>query len=238
MTTKSMIDMVVLDIAGTTIQDNYEVEKCFMEVAEETGLEVNRERIVSMMGWSKIVVFETLWREKVHEFGELSINQKIMTSYESFKNKLEDYYQNNTVLPTKGCMDLIEFLKYNEVKIVLNTGFYRKITDILLQRIGWLNNGNSEWIDLSVCSDEVTSGRPSPYMIFKAMELLKIQDVRRVIKIGDTPSDLAEGKNAGCLYSCGILGGTHSYEQLSRCDNDGIMNDLFHFKTFLEERVF
>ena len=38
-------------------------------------------------------------------------------------------------------------------------------------------------------------------MIFRNMEALGLSDVRRVMKVGDTVSDIKEGKNAG-VYTC------------------------------------
>ena len=42
------------------------------------------------------------------------------------------------------------------------------------------------------------------------MKRLGVTDAKRVIKIGDTPSDLKAGRNAGCLLSLGLTNGTHS----------------------------
>ena len=50
----------------------------------------------------------------------------------------------------------------------------------------------------------------APYMIFYAMEKLGIQDVRQVMKPGDSPADLQEGTNAGCGEVIGVLSGTHT----------------------------
>ena len=44
-------------------------------------------------------------------------------------------------------------------------------------------------------------------MIFKNMEALGLSDVRKVIKVGDTVSDIKEGKNAG-MEAVGILEGS------------------------------
>lgn len=44
-------------------------------------------------------------------------------------------------------------------------------------------------------------------MIFRNMEALGLMDVCRVIKVGDTVSDIREGKNAGVL-SAGIVTGS------------------------------
>lgn len=76
--------------------------------------------------------------------------------------------------------------------------------------------------DAMVTPDDVGGmGRPYPYMIFKNMELLKLGDVRKVIKVGDTISDIKEGKNAG-VRSLGVVVGSsqmgltqEEYENLS-----------------------
>ena len=50
-------------------------------------------------------------------------------------------------------------------------------------------------------------GRPNPYMIFRNMQFLGLTDVRRVMKVGDTVSDIREGKNAG-LFTVGVIEGS------------------------------
>ena len=50
-------------------------------------------------------------------------------------------------------------------------------------------------------------GRPYPYMIFRNMEALGIDDVHKVLKVGDTASDIKEGKHAG-VWSAGVVIGS------------------------------
>jgi phosphonatase-like hydrolase len=234
-----LIDLVVFDMAGTTIKDQCEVENCFWEAAEQTGLITTRERIVSMMGWSKRLVFETLWKEQLADVSAVEIDEKTQTSYVIFKQVLENHYRNEEVVPTDGCLEVFKFLKSKNIRIGLTTGFYREVSDIILYKTGWLAesafHGVSPTVDFTVASDEVSLGRPYPYMIFKMMQALQVQDVRKVIKIGDTPSDLGEGKNAGCLFSFGVTNGTHTSQQLSACENDGLFSNLSEFRSFLGE---
>jgi phosphoglycolate phosphatase-like HAD superfamily hydrolase len=49
-------------------------------------------------------------------------------------------------------------------------------------------------------------------MIFYAMTQLNIQSVREVVKIGDTPADMLEGRNAGCRGVVGVLSGARPIE--------------------------
>ncbi|MGC2920403.1 phosphonoacetaldehyde hydrolase, partial [Enterococcus faecium] len=50
-------------------------------------------------------------------------------------------------------------------------------------------------------------GRPFPYMIHKYMQFFKNKSVDEVIKVGDTVSDIQEGKNAGEL-TVGVIEGS------------------------------
>ena len=50
--------------------------------------------------------------------------------------------------------------------------------------------------DASVCPDEVGAGRPKPWMLMRNMQLLGVYPPSQCVKIGDTLSDIEEGRNA------------------------------------------
>ncbi len=233
------IKLVVFDMAGTTVKDENEVENCFFQSAQETGLMATRERINSMMGWSKRLVFETLWQEQKPGVPKHELEDLIDKSYGSFREILENHYQTMPVLPTDGCLQLFEDLRKQGVKIALTTGFYRKVTNIILNRLEWdrgldANYSGGEIIDVSIASDEVGAGRPAPFMIQRAMGLLGIESASQVVKIGDTPSDLEAGKRAGCLLCLGVTNGTHSKADLAQFENDGLIESLNQFQAFVK----
>ncbi len=235
------IEMIVFDMAGTTVKDKNEVEHCFLEAVNQTGLKATHDEINAMMGWSKLTVFETLWKKQLPGALEEEVSKKIEKSYAAFREILESHYSESEILPTIGCEDIFEYLRKQDIKIVLTTGFYRKVTDIILKKLKWDTGLDENYtgkgiINASISSDQVKAGRPAPFMIFRAMELCDVNDVRKVIKIGDTPSDLIAGKSAGCQLSVGVTNGTHTKEQLSRIENDGLFDDLTHFKEFLEKQ--
>ena len=66
----------------------------------------------------------------------------------------------------------------------------------------------------TISSDEVARGRPFPDMIRELMRRMGIEDPQRVVKVGDTPADLEEGRNAGCGMVVGVTRGTHSRAEL------------------------
>ena len=219
------VDLVCFDMAGTTVLDHGEVGDCFEAAARETGLRVAREKIQAQMGRSKRLVFEILWTAEVGaEHPDLA--NRVDTSYDAFRRILEHHYETTPVLPTPGCLECFDWLRTNGVKISLTTGFYRRVTDIILGRLNWQAIPN-------VCSDEVPKGRPAPYLIHRAMALLGAEDVRRVATIGDTPSDLQAGRNAGCGGTLGITSGSHTREQLAAYPNDGLIHSLAELKDIL-----
>ena len=232
-------ELIVFDMAGTTIHDTGEVRDCFQAAAAETDLQVTPERILSMMGWSKRLVFETLWIECLGG-DHPELEPRIDSSYDAFRRILENHYQTNSVKPTQGCLECFEWLHEHNIKIALTTGFYRRVADIILKRVGWEIGLDEKYvgtpdsiIQASVTSDAVQNGRPAPDMIQKAMSLLDITDPKRVVKIGDTPSDLQAGKNAGCLLSLAVTNGSHSRTQLESEPNDGLLGSLAELKDSL-----
>ena len=237
---KQPIELVVFDMAGTTVQDRHEVEMCFLEAASHTGLSVTPERVLALQGYSKIYVFELLWKEMIGE-KHPDLREFVRNSYHVFCEILEKHYANNNIFPTDGCLEIFEYLKYKNVKIALTTGFYRKVTNIILDKLGWLDGLNNQYvgskntiIQASISSDEVLKGRPEPLMIHKAMSLLGVHDGMKVINIGDTPSDLQSGIRAGCRMSLGVTNGTHTRQQLSVHRNDGFLSKVSDLKQFIK----
>ncbi|MFD1142134.1 HAD family hydrolase [Larkinella insperata] len=225
--------LVVFDMAGTTVQDQHEVERCFAQAASQTHLIVSDERILAMQGLSKRFVFETLWSKQLGTATPEELKAKVDHSYQLFTEILENHYRTQPVLPTAGCLETFVFLRSNGVKIALTTGFYRKVTDIILRKLGWLEGldenymGNGQTlIQASIASDEVEQGRPQPFMIQKAMRLLGVTDPKRVANIGDTPSDLLSGQAAGVGLNLGVVNGTHSRSQLEPYPHDRLLPSL------------
>ena len=229
----AFLQLVTFDMAGTTIRDEHEVERCFARACAETGLTVSGERILALQGYSKIEVFRLLWAERLgDDHPELAENVAI--SYDAFTHILETHYETADVQPTEGALEVFAFLRVEGIKIALTTGFYRKVTDIILRRLDWLdgldeqrlNTSGRSLIDASIASDEVAAGRPEPFMIQRAMQLLGVTDPKRVINIGDTPSDLKSGLRAGVRLSLGVTNGTHTRPQLAIYRNDGLLTNV------------
>lgn len=235
------LSLITFDMAGTTVHDDHEVEACFAEACRKMGMEVDEAWIRSVQGWSKKFVFQTYWKERMNPDTD-AFNEAVNTSYATFREVLEDHYRNSEVKPTEGCIELFAYLREHNVKIALTTGFYRKVADIILNKLGWLNGLNDEYlrsgespIDLSITSDQVAKGRPDPDMIERAMAMLDVADPKQVGAVGDTPSDIEAGLKAKCGLVVGVTNGTHTTAQLEGLGAHHLASSLPALQKLLEK---
>lgn len=236
------IELVIFDMAGTTLIDRHEVENCFAQTCSQEKLPVSKERILSLQGYSKLEVFQLLWAERLGE-DHPEYQENVAHSYDLFKMILEDYYINADIAPTFQCLPTFDWLRQQGIKIALTTGFYRAVANIILKKQGWLqglddnymNTSGLSPIDLSVTSDEVKYGRPKPDMIQLVLEKLNLSNLEAVVNIGDTPSDLLSGISAGVGYNLAVANGTHTREQLLPFPHYKILDHLGHLPSFIQK---
>lgn len=205
------IELVVFDIAGTTVQDKGEIASAFWNALKEYGYVIPMKKISALMGYKKPQAIRQLVEE--YEMKKALITDDyIHAIHERFLELMIEYYRTTKeIVPLPNVMEVFFFLKQQGIKIGLDTGFSKDITDVILERLGWREDGI---VDFVVSSDEVPEGRPAPYMIQRMMNEAGVNDAQRVIKVGDTEVDVQEGKNAGCLYSIAVTTGAFSREEL------------------------
>ncbi|MBO0929602.1 HAD family hydrolase [Fibrella aquatilis] len=234
--------LVIFDMAGTTVTDQHEVEQCFAQAAAESGLRATPERILAVQGMAKRYVFDLLWREQLGtDLAEL--DARVDESYTLFKTILEHHYETQPVTPTEGCLATFAWLSEQGVPIALTTGFYRTVTNLILNRLDWHVDPNGHYVaddqmvvQISIASDEVPNGRPAPDMIRLAMQQLGITDPKQVVNIGDTPSDLLSAQAAGVGLNLGLTNGTHSEAQLRDYPHDALLGSLAELPGLLSSR--
>jgi phosphonatase-like hydrolase len=205
-----MVDLIVFDLAGTTVKENFDVQRTLKNSFGKAGFDITIEQANKVMGIPKPIAIRQLLEDLHHD---LSLDQLIREIHADFVAAMIRFYEtDHTVQENEGVSATFKRLKANGVKVIVDTGFDRPIVDALLKRMAWMENG---LIEDSVTSDEVARGRPYPDLIFRAMELAGVTDVKRVAKVGDTISDLQEGDAAGCGWVIGIASGAFSKDQLA-----------------------
>jgi len=217
------IKLAVFDIAGTTVKDNGEIAEAFHDAMKEKGYDIPHEKIYPLMGYKKPEAIRMMLEEYESDIADIT-TEYINIIHDRFIELMVRYYTHTDQLQAlPHAEEIFTWLKTRNIKVGLDTGFSTHITNVIIDRLGWLKDGK---IDYVVCSNEVQAGRPYPYMIQKMMQAAGIEDAKEVIKLGDTEVDINEGKNAGCLYSIGITTGAFTREALRPYQPDFIIDDL------------
>lgn len=204
--------LIVFDLAGTTVEDNQDVQRVLAATMKKFDVTVTLEEAASVMGIPKpIAIRQLLMSSDAYSRISSSLINEIHRIF--MEDMIAFYKYDVSVREKAGVSETFEILKRNNVKIAVDTGFDRLVTNALLERLGWMR---SDLIDYSVTSDEVTQGRPFPDMILKAMQLTGVYDPALVAKVGDTVSDLLEGNSAGCRWVIGITSGAFPEHVLAR----------------------
>ncbi|MCR4031417.1 MULTISPECIES: HAD hydrolase-like protein [Flavobacterium] len=219
------MELIVFDMAGTTVQDENKVGLTLQTALKEFGYEFSIEEINVVMGYEKPVAISILLN---NQNGDVSLINKI---HQSFVEKMIAYYkQSNEVKSTPNAYETIQYLRSNGIKVAFDTGFSRPIADAIFEKLNWKQGID---FDFSITSDEVEHGRPYPDMIFKAMEHFNISDASKVGKVGDTMSDLQQGENAKCGLVVGVTTGAYSREELQNHYHNYIIDNLLELKNNL-----
>ena len=222
------VDLVVFDIAGTTVHDGDAVHRCLASAVAIVGATPSRAAINRVMGMSKPLAIASLLlghRGVPPPPGDV---QRVYAEFES--NMIEHYRTSPDVRETDGAADVFGWLRRHGVVIALDTGFGRAITDVIVERLGWAR----DLVDFTVSSDEVLRGRPHPDMVYRVMELAGVSDPARVAKVGDTPADLLEGTAAGCRFVIGVTAGSHTREELAAHPHTHLITTLRELPAILD----
>ncbi|WP_292008809.1 phosphonatase-like hydrolase [Chryseobacterium sp.] len=212
------IELLVLDMAGTTIDEDNVVYKTLMQTVNDSGYKVSLEKVLSSCAG----------KEKFEAIGdllkEIGGNEKHTQSiFEKFSEKLKSAYENLNVKPINGVEDFLLNTRAKNKKIVLNTGYTSAIAIQLLEKLGWKENLH---YDALITADDVSESRPNPEMIHLAMKKFNIHDPQHVLKAGDSVIDIEEGKNAGCGITIGVLSGAQKKYELVQAHPDYIFNTI------------
>ncbi len=215
------IELVVFDMAGTTVSEGGAVYRALRETLAENGLQVADEAIHQVKGMDKREALRVLIEQSPLRDELLPGLEAI---HEDFVERMIAFYRTAPdVCEMPGASATFRQLKQHGIKVALDTGFSRAIAQTLIDRLGWERDG---LIDASVTSDEVERGRPHPLMIRRLMQQCGVTESQRVAKIGDAPADLLEGANADCGLVIGVTKGSSTREQLAPLPHDYLIDTV------------
>lgn len=220
-------EAVIFDWAGTTVDYGcFAPVHAFIEVFKQYGIEPTMEETRKPMGmlkWDHIktmLSMERISKEFERIYGRPFTDSDVDEMYSKFEEKLLGILD-QFAEPKDYVIETIAELRKAGLKIGSTTGY----TDVMMEIVTREAKKSGYEPDCWFSPDSTNhAGRPYPYMIFKNMEALKITSVENVIKVGDTISDIKEGKNAG-VFTVGIIEGS-SEMGLTKEEYDALEEDV------------
>lgn len=217
------VEGVILDWAGTTVDFGcFAPVHVFLQIFKDAGVEVTIEEARVPMGMLKKDHIRTMlhmprikdsWSEKYNRQWHEKDVEALYASFEPLLlSSLTEYTQ-----PLPEVIETVQELRAAGLKIGSTTGY----TDAMMKIVTEGAKAKGYEPDYWITPDATNScGRPYPYMIFRNMEALKLTAPWKVVKVGDTASDIKEGLHAGVWSVGAVIGSSEmgmSYEEFAKC---------------------
>lgn len=204
------IEGVIFDWAGTAVDFGcFAPVNVFLQIFNDAGVEVTLAEAREPMGMLKIDHIRAMlampriaatWEQ---QHGTAATEKDVHALYEQFEAQLMVSLAEYTT-PIQHVLETVAWLRDHEIKLGSTTGYTKEMMNVVVP--GAQAKGYAP--DYLVTPTDLNDlGRPYPYMIFENMRKLQLSDVRRVVKVGDTASDINEALHAG-VWAVGVIIGS------------------------------
>lgn len=212
------IELVVFDMAGTTVRDDGVVEQAFERAAQRTG-------VADRMPWEQALgyVRDTMGQSKIDVFthlsgGDLGLAQRATLSFEEAYAEIA---AESGVEVIEGAAELFADLRSAGLKVALTTGFAPATRDAILDALGW-----HDLVEVALSPVDAGRGRPAPDLVLTALLRTGASCVQAVAVLGDTESDVRSGRSAGAGLVAGVLTGAHGRQALENAGADHVLGSV------------
>ncbi|AGW42612.1 alcohol dehydrogenase [Leifsonia xyli subsp. cynodontis DSM 46306] len=148
------LQLVVLDLAGTTVVDGALVERAFERAAEAAGIAGS----AADSARARAFVRETMGQPTISVFRVLTVDEyQAQHANAVFGSAYVELAAEEGLRPVPGAEELIRRLRAIGVKVALITGFSRATKDAVLDALGW-----RDLADFALSPAEAGRGCPSP----------------------------------------------------------------------------
>lgn len=211
----SEVELVVTDLAGTTVEDPGLVLGAFRDGLEAVGADgVSDAHLTQLMGVDKREAFARLLeREPADPVVDRALDVFVTRTVRDATAGL--------YAPLTGVDDALRALSAAGVKVAFTTGFGREILDAILDANDW-----RRFADAAVASDEVPHGRPAADLVHESMRRTGVSDPSVVAVVGDTLNDLGCAQAAEAGWAIAVTSGSGDPDALSAVP-DAIVVDGF-----------
>lgn len=212
-------ELLVSDLAGTTVYDRGEVPAAFADALREAAVPFDPAEITAWRGASKREVLGRLLGRDGAPAD--AVAERLPLVYGRFHALLAERLALAAPVSLPGVGETFARLRAAGIRIALTTGFDRALVEQLLAAVDW-----AELVEAWVSSDDVLLGRPAPDMIVLAMRRCAVMDADRIAVVGDTRLDLEAARNAGARWRIGVLTGAHDRATLAAAPHTHLLDSV------------
>ncbi|PHD71459.1 phosphonoacetaldehyde hydrolase [Bacillus sp. AFS043905] len=227
------VQAVIFDWAGTTVDYGcFAPVQAFVEIFRIRGIDITVKEAREPMGLLKMDhIMELLKMKRISnlwsaKFGKEPDERDLNSLYKDFEALLFKVLKDNAK-PIPGVIELVSRLRQQGIKIGSTTGYTREMIDVVKEEA-------EKWgyqPDSIVASTEVPTGRPAPWMCFMTAMNLQVYPLSKIVKVGDTISDIKEGIYAGMWTVAVLKGGSEiglSEAEISEMDPYDLQKRMKH----------
>jgi len=182
----SKLEAILFDLDGTLVESNRLISESYRKtfLLHYPEMVLSESDISAMIGPPLKAVFEKMNPDPEHV-------QAMIDTYLRFYRQME--FDTITLYPY--VIELLDFLKASGYKIAIVTTKFKASALPSIQHFGI-----DRYLDLLIGLDDVLHHKPHPEPIEKALKHL---GCHHALMVGDNPSDILSGKNAGIL-TCAV----------------------------------
>jgi phosphonoacetaldehyde hydrolase len=199
------VKAVILDWAGTAVDygcmgpaavfvrvfENFGVTASVADARQFMGLE-KKQHIRQMC---KLPGIENQWHKRHGRIpGKTDVDALFVQTEPMMVDTISEHSD-----PIDGLLPFVETMRRRNIAIGSCTGYTAPMMAVLAAEAA--KKGYSP--NCVVCSSDVPAGRPFPWMCYLNAIQLQVYPFESMIKIGDTISDIREGRNAG-MWTVGL----------------------------------
>jgi len=204
-------EVLVADLDHSAIADPSLVPRFLVAALLRAGCGVGFDEVYHLIGNPvRSILTELVARHQAVPL--MDACRRAVAIEDDFSHRLSDLFnQMPEVRIVPGADNAFAALQADGVRIALDSALPRRVTEALLNRLGWLRSG---LVDSVVSADEVEAGRPAGESILLAAARAGATPGARLAKLAATPADIAAAHAAGCRWILGYAGGVFSAESL------------------------
>lgn len=221
------VQLVVFDMAGTTVEDSGLVQQAFLAADEHAGLSRTPDERENMLRY----VIDTMGQSKIEVFRHLSggDEEQAQDANKAFERRYAQLVSEGHCAQIPRAAEVIGALRSGGIKTALTTGFAHETQQAIIDALGW-----SDLADVVLCPGDGIRGRPFPDMPLAALLRTGADSVRQMVVVGDTASDVRSGVRAGALAVVGVRTGAHDDDQLRAAGATHVIDSVADLPALLD----